>query len=70
MGWDYTSTGTLGTDIYVTDIRMYDITSGANNLAGASKTGIMSANRLFDRDMKSAKIFVDSEIMANDFIEF
>jgi len=27
FGWGYTSTGTLGTDLYLTNFRLYDITS-------------------------------------------
>lgn len=65
FGWGYTSTGTLGTDLYITNLRLYDITS---NMAKITKTGV---SHFFDivEENSIAKIRKNSELIASEFIE-
>lgn len=66
IGWTYTSTGTLGTDIYITDIRMYDKTTG--NPVSVNKNGCIYCGNIIDTGA-STQFYDDSEIITNNFIE-
>ena len=43
IGWGYESTGELGTDIIMSDFRMYDITNGYGSTTNLFKNGTFSA---------------------------
>lgn len=65
FGFGYTSTGSMGTDLYISNIRMYDITSDPS--FNISKSGLIQGT-LIEGD--SAKIMKDSnELITNNFIE-
>lgn len=67
FGFGYTSTGTLGTDLYIRNIRLYDITTKPNHTK-ALKTGIIIADNFMENDGNiSAK--VDGDLYSNELIE-
>lgn len=63
--WGYGNTGELGTDIYVTNIRLYDIT---NHMAEFTKMG---QAKFFDfiEQMNKCQVRKNSELLATEFIE-
>lgn len=67
VGFQYTSTGTLGTDIYITNLRMYDITNDKINI---SKTGILYPTGIIEQTTSNAKILSSQEAMGNIFYEY
>ena len=64
MGWEYGNTGTLGTDIYIRNIRMYDITD-INN-PRLYKNGVFSINNFLESEgninMKKMELTINSFI--------
>ena len=67
FGFEYTSTGEWGTDLYITNIRMYDITNYTSNV-DLSKSGILSISALNEID-GNARINKYSEALSERFIE-
>lgn len=65
FGWGYTSTGTLGTDLYLTDFRLYDITS---NIAQFTKQGQANFYDIVEQ-MNKTQIRKNSELLSSEFIE-
>lgn len=65
FGWGYTSTGSLGTDVYITNLHMYDITS---IIAKLSKNGVMHICDLNER-MNDCRLIKNAELCASEFIE-
>lgn len=65
-GFGYTNTGSLGTDIYITNIRMFDITNMMT--PEFKKSGIVTANNFTDK-FQSAAILYGTEIQLTDIIE-
>ena len=65
LRWDYTNTGELGTDIYLTDFRMYDITS---YMAKITKQGQAKFYN-FVEQLTNCKIRKNSELLASQLIE-
>lgn len=65
FGWGYTSTGTLGTDLYLTNFRLYDITS---NMAQFTKQGQANFYDIIEQ-MNKAQIRKNSELLSSEFIE-
>lgn len=65
-GFGYSSTGTLGTDVYISDLRMYDITNADET--EIQKTGILSTGSLEEID-GNFRMCKDYETMANYFYE-
>ena len=69
FGFGYTNTGALGTDLYITNFRMYDITNETGDFINITKTGITYANS-FEEVIGNVKFFKNSnEIFANGFYE-
>lgn len=66
LNYTYTSTGTLGTDIYLTNFRLYDITS---HKAEITKMGQVDFSHFIEQ-IGNCKIRKQAEILASEFIEF
>lgn len=64
--WDYVSTGTLGTDIYVSNIRLYDITELPK--FQIDKIGMIEETCLYE-EKYGAKIQRDGELLLTQAIE-
>lgn len=65
-GFYYASTGALGTDVYITDLRMYDITN--INQSKANKNGIFQTGSIFEQDNKFRLSF-EGETLSSRFYE-
>ena len=65
FGWEYTSTGALGTDIYLTNLRLYDITDYMGNFNKKGQANFHS----FIEQLDSCEIKRNSEILSTEFIE-
>lgn len=63
-GFNYENTGTLGTDIYITNIRMYDITD--NKQVSVNKNGNVNCNAVIDGFNQCS---FGSELHVNEIIE-
>ena len=67
-GFGYTDTGQLGTDLYIKNVRMYDITNPKN--IQINKNGIIIADSLWENFSKEYRGFYSSgEIITNQFYE-
>lgn len=66
-GFNYTNTGSLGTDLYITDIRMYDITAG-NVPVKISTKGVCYGN-LIEENFDKVSFNQGNEVFAKQFIE-
>lgn len=66
-GFNYGDTGPLGTDLYITNIRMYDITAG-NIPVKISTKGVCYGN-LIEENFDKVSVFPDGEIYCREFIE-
>ena len=64
FGFGYTDTGSMGTDLYITNIRMYDVTD--NPSFSIPKNGVMNG-QLIESD--SVKIMETKDLITNNFIE-
>ena len=60
LGYGYRETGPLGTDIYITNIKLYDITE--NKTYKITKTGIMKTTEISSGFRSSARLHSDGEI--------
>lgn len=70
FGFGYQDTGALGTDIYITNFRMYDITNNSDNFIKIIKNGTFFANS-FEEIADNVKFFkYGDEIHANNFYEY
>ena len=65
FGWTYSNTGTLGTDIYLTNFRLYDITT---HVAQFTKQGIANFSQFIEQ-MDKAQIRKNSELLSSEFLE-
>lgn len=65
FGWKYSNTGALGTDIYLTNFRLYDITT---HVAQFTKQGIANFSQFIEQ-MEKAQIRKNSELLSSEFIE-
>lgn len=65
LGWGYTSTGALGTDIYLTNFQLYDVT---NSIGQIKKDGSILFTT-FNEMNSVAKIRKKDEFLATEFIE-
>lgn len=68
FGFEYTDTGEWGTDLYITNIRMYDITNYTSSV-NLAKSGILSISALNEID-GNARINKYSEALSGGFIEY
>ena len=64
--WDYLATGEQGTEVYVSNLRLYDITDMPDFTIG--KDGVVRAQDFIEADY-GTKIQFDSEFLANEIIE-
>ena len=69
VGFTYTDTGALGTDLYITNLRCYDITT-ADNVINFAKTGIITASEYVEGAINNAKLHTSGEVQMYDFIEY
>ena len=67
FGFEYIDTGAWGTDLYITNIRMYDITNYTSSV-NLAKNGILSISALNEID-GNARINKYSEVLSEGFIE-
>ena len=67
FGWVYQDTGAMGTDIYITDLQMYDIT----NIPQQSilKNGILNFQAFHEDKNKITKIYKNNIFLSDNFIE-
>lgn len=65
FGFPYENTGSMGTDLYITNIRMYDITDNPD--FDISKEGIVSVNQLIEGP--ETKIMKTKDLITTNFIE-
>lgn len=70
FGFNYTSTGSLGTDIYITNLRMYDITNEPKSKINISKAGILTANSFIEKYDKVSFLDYSNDVLANQIIEW
>lgn len=68
FGFQYTNTGEWGTDLYITNIRMYDITTYTPGV-NLAKNGILSISALNEID-GNARVNKYSEALSGGFIEY
>ena len=66
FSYGYSNTGELGTDIYITNLRLYDITS---HMAEFTKQGLANFYD-FVEQMDKCEIRKNSELLSTNFIEF
>lgn len=67
-GFGYTDTGSLGTDLYIKNVRMYDLTTASQ--IDIKKTGIVEAGSFWETLSKQDAAFHhDGEITSNCFYE-
>lgn len=67
FGFGYTDTGTMGTDLYIRNLRMYDITTKPNNFK-ILKQGIITTD-YFVENKGNASLKVDGDFYANNIYE-
>lgn len=67
FGFSYTDTGSMGTDLYLSDFRMYDLTNG-NESPTPDKQGIFHGGNFIESTM-GCRLSKDGEVLSNDFIE-
>ena len=65
-GFNYTNTGALGTDVYITNLRMYDITNASDT--EIKKSGILETGS-FEEINGNFRMAKDYETLANYFYE-
>lgn len=65
-GFNYTDTGALGTDVYITDLRMYDITNASDT--EIKKSGILETGS-FEEINGNFRMAKDYETLAKYFYE-
>ena len=68
FGFGYTNTGAWGTDLYITNIRMYDITNYTSSI-NLAKSGMLRVSALNEID-GTARINKYSEALSGGFIEY
>lgn len=66
FGFNYGSTGTLGTDLYITNLRLYDVTNASE--IDISKQGVINLGALYEYS-DQVQFHKDGEIYANNFYE-
>lgn len=66
FGWGYSSTGELGTDLYLTGFQLYDITNVTGKLF---KTGELQFSAFIESLLPQASVQRGEIFLANEFIE-
>lgn len=68
FGFYYYDTGPLGTDLYITNLRMYDITNENTKIAINKNT--INCGEIIENNMCNVKIYKhNGEILGNNFLE-
>lgn len=67
IGFDYTSTGEWGTDLYFTNFRCYDITGGIDNF-NINKNGVVNLNNICEKN-HITRITCAKEILVDEIYE-
>ena len=67
FGFGYNPTGSMGTDLYIRNVRLYDITTKPNNIK-IYKTGIITSGD-FIEDNGNISFKMDDDLYANEIIE-
>lgn len=70
FGFNYTNTGDLGTDIYITNLRMYDITNEDESKINISKNGILTSNNYIEGYDKTSFLNYSSDVLTNKLYEY
>ena len=65
FGFTYTDTGEMGTDIYVTNVRLYDVTAN-NQKVNITTSGILNGD-LMEGNYTDVEMHMDGEIYAKEF---
>lgn len=68
FGFGYTATGSLGTDLYVTNLRCYDITS-PSNVIDIAKSGLVVGGEFVESGISPTSLSSGGEVLAREFIE-
>ncbi len=69
VGFEYQDTGALGTDLYITNLRMYDITNNDKNFS-ILKSGIIETNGIIERTNNLTSISYGKEIETFQLYEY
>ena len=69
VGFGYTDTGELGTDLYITNLRCYDITTPDSSIS-IEKSGVVLASNFVDGNQSPPRFYSSGEIEMNEFIEY
>lgn len=69
VGFAYTNTGALGTDLYITNLRMYDITNNEKNYS-ITKEGIILPAQVIEMPITQASIQNSGDLICNNFYEY
>jgi len=67
FGFAYESTGSLGTDLYISNIRLFDLTNKTSK--NIQKSGIIEFTQFIEKEENITKIRNDEELYATEFIE-
>lgn len=67
FGFGYTDTGSLGTDLYITNIRLYDITND-NQKVKIGVNGVINGN-IVEGNFNNVSMLPDGEFYTTQFIE-
>lgn len=68
FGWQYQDTGALGSDVYITNLRLYDITN--LDMSNIQKNGVINFTQLDElTQVDKASITFYKELQASNFIE-
>jgi len=67
FGFGYESTGSLGTDLYISNIRLFDLTNKTSK--NIQKSGIIEFTQFIEKEENITKIRNDEELYATEFIE-
>lgn len=69
VGFEYSSTGELGTDLYITNLRMYDVTDNEKNYS-ITKEGIILPAQVIEMPINQVSIQNSGDLICNNFYEY
>lgn len=69
ISFNYANTGALGTDLYITNLRMYDITDNEKNYS-ITKEGIILPAQVIEMPINQASIQNSGDLICNNFYEY
>ena len=68
FGYNYASTGTLGTDIYIKNLTMHDITNDVDDNINITKAGIVNVSNFLEENSQ-VQFFHSGTVNSNQLIE-